>query len=55
MSFNADDFVGYHKNQVLPKEKDFDPYALCPWKDFGGLSIEEAYAKSCENSSFYKE
>ena len=44
----------------LPKQKDFDPYeecldAQCAWKNFGGLSIEEAYAKFCENPSYYQE
>lgn len=45
---------------ALPAEKDFDPYqgcldAQCAWKNFGGLSVEEAYSRFCENPLCYQE
>ncbi len=43
-----------------PKESEFDPYggcldAQCAWKDFGGLSVAEAYTKFCEQPEYYQE
>jgi len=44
----------------LPKEKDFDPNegcldAQCAWKDLGGLSVDDAYTKFCDNPNCYQE
>jgi len=44
----------------LPKEHDFDPWngcldAQCAWKNFGGLSLEEAHARFRENPIYYQE
>lgn len=46
--------------KALPQEKDFDPHegcldAQCAWKNFGGLSVDDAYTKFCENPSCYQE
>jgi len=46
--------------KAFPQEKDFDPHegcldAQCAWKNFGGLSIDEGYAKFCENPGYYQE
>ncbi len=45
---------------ALPTERDFDPFrgdldAQCAWKNFGGLSIDQAKAKFCENPLNYQE
>lgn len=44
----------------LPTEKDFDPWNGCldaqhAWKQFGGLELEQAYEKFCENPLNYQE
>jgi len=44
----------------LPSESDFDPYGGCldaqsAWKHFGGLDLDSAYRKFCENPVFYQE
>ena len=44
----------------LPTERDFDPWsgdldAQCAWRNFGGLTIEQAKAKFCENPLRYQE
>jgi hypothetical protein len=44
----------------LPTEHDFDPYggdldAQCAWKDFGGLTLDEARRKFEENPDYYQE
>lgn len=44
----------------LPSETDFDPYggnldAQCAWKNFGGLTRSEAYARFLENPCYYQE
>jgi hypothetical protein len=44
----------------LPTEKDFDPWNGCldaqsAWKNFGGLDLEQAYQKFCENPLNYQE
>lgn len=43
-----------------PGERDFDPYegdldAQCAWKNFGGLTLTEAYQKFLENPVVYSE
>ncbi len=43
-----------------PKESDFDPYngcldAQCAWKNFGGLSVTEAFTKFCDRPEIYQE
>ena len=43
-----------------PSEADFDPYsgcldAQCAWRNFGGLSIDEAFEKFSENPLRYQE
>jgi len=45
---------------ALPTKKDFDPGNGCldaqhAWKQFGGLDLEQAYTKFCENAQFYQE
>ncbi|MBG88459.1 MAG: hypothetical protein CMO80_16375 [Verrucomicrobiales bacterium] len=44
----------------LPKERDFDPHdgdldAQCAWKNFGGLDLNQAYAKFVEAPEAYQE
>ena len=44
----------------LPSERDFDPYvgdldAQHAWKQFGGLTLEQARSKFLENPMFYQE
>jgi hypothetical protein len=44
----------------LPTEHDFNPWndptdAHAAWHDFGGLTLDEAYAKFCDNSLYYQE
>jgi len=44
----------------LPTEKEFDPWNGCldaqsAWKHFGGLDLEQAYQKFCENPLNYQE
>lgn len=44
----------------LPSERDFDPLpshldAQAAWKNFGGLHLDEAHAKFCENPLSYQE
>ena len=44
----------------LPTEHDFDPYGGCldamsAWRNFGGLSIEQAHAKYIDNPIHYQE
>jgi hypothetical protein len=44
----------------LPTEKDFDPWggdldAQSAWKNFGGLDLEQAYLKFCDNPLCYQE
>jgi hypothetical protein len=44
----------------LPTERDFDPYggdldAQCAWKDFGGLTLEQARQRFEENPLHYQE
>lgn len=46
--------------EELPTEKDFDPWngfldAQSAWKQFGGLDLEQAYQKFCENPLNYQE
>ena len=46
--------------EELPTEKDFDPWNGCldaqhAWKQFGGLDLEQAYQKFCENPLNYQE
>ena len=41
-------------------EKDFDPYGGCldaqtAWRNFGGLSLDEAYTLFCKNTHYYAE
>ena len=43
-----------------PQKPDFDPYGGCldaihAWKNFGGLSVPEAYAKFCDRPELYQE
>ncbi|MBI5801350.1 MAG: hypothetical protein HZA92_11605 [Verrucomicrobia bacterium] len=45
---------------ALPTEKDFDPWNGCldaqhAWKQFGGLDLEQAHEKLCENPLNYQE
>lgn len=47
-------------HEQLPNEHDFDPYGGCldcqrAWRNFGGLTIEQARAKFLENPSYYQE
>jgi len=47
-------------NTTLPSAKDFNPWggdgdAMYAWKNFGGLTIEEAYKKFCDNPLGYQE
>ena len=49
-----------HLQAKLPSEGDFDPYhgcldAQCAWRNFGGLDLDSAYRKFCENPSYYQE
>ena len=44
----------------LPREADFDPFgsdldAQSAWRNFGGLSLQDAYTKFCENPEVYQE
>ena len=44
----------------LPTENEFNPWncdldAQHAWKQFGGLDLEQAYEKFCENPMFYQE
>jgi hypothetical protein len=44
----------------LPTETDFDPYqgdldAQCAWKNFGGLTLGEAFVKFEESPETYQE
>lgn len=44
----------------LPTERDFDPYGGCldaqvAWRNFGGLSLEEAYEKFASGPFVYQE
>lgn len=44
---------------ILPTEQHFDPYggdldAQCAWRNFGGLTIEEAMVKFCEHPEIYQ-
>ena len=43
----------------LPSKEDFVPYGtldeLRAWENFGGLSLDEAYDKLCENPLYYQE
>ncbi len=46
--------------EPLPAEHDFDPYggdldALSAWRNFGTLSLDEAYAKFCQLPDVYQE
>lgn len=48
------------KTRSRPKESDFDPFGGCldaqyAWKNFGGLSVAEAYTKFCERPELYQE
>lgn len=48
------------KAQNLPDAADFDPYGGCldaqhAWREFGGLSVEQAYTKFVENPLYYQE
>jgi len=45
---------------LRPKESDFDPDGGYPdaqfaWKNFGGLSVADAYTKFCERPGYYQE
>ncbi len=45
---------------ILPTEQHFDPYggdldAQCAWRNFGGLTIEEAKVKFCEHPEIHQE
>ena len=45
---------------ILPTEQHFDPYggdldAQCAWRNFGGLTIEEAKVKFCQHPEIYQE
>ena len=47
-------------NQNLPTEVDFDPYQGCldcqhAWREFGGLSIEEAFQKFIDHPMCHQE
>lgn len=44
----------------LPTERDFNPRnsptdAAMAWQNFGGLTLDEAYAKFCEHPMYYQE
>jgi len=44
----------------LPTERDFDPFggcldAQCAWRNFGGLTLDEAHARFSENPLYYQE
>ena len=46
--------------EQLPGEKDFDPWGGCldaqsAWKNFGGLTLADAYAKFCDRPEIYQE
>ncbi len=46
--------------EPLPIEHDFNPWndpmdAETAWRNFGGLTLDEAYAKFCENPQYYQE
>lgn len=46
-------------NPNLPSERDFDPYggdldAQCAWRNFGGLTLEEAIRRFRERPEIYK-
>lgn len=50
----------HNQSAPLPCERDFDPYegdldAQVAWKNFGGLSLAEAYQKFLENPGGYSE
>ena len=46
-------------NNYLPTKKDFDPWGCLDgqhaWKQFGGLTLDEAYKKFCKKPDFYQE
>ena len=47
-------------HDTLPSESDFDPFGGCldaqhAWRQFGGLALEDAYAKFIEGPIFYQE
>lgn len=47
-------------NEPLPTEHDFNPWndptdAETAWQNFGGLSLDEAYAKFCTHPRYYQE
>ncbi|MEZ5387689.1 MAG: hypothetical protein R3F13_19445 [Prosthecobacter sp.] len=46
--------------EMLPGEADFDPFGGCldaqhAWREFGGLSIDQAYSKFIEHPMCYQE
>src|SRR5437016_1967456 len=48
------------RNDSLPTERDFDPWngdldSQSAWRDFGGLTLDEAHAKFRENPLYYQE
>jgi len=48
------------QSKSLPSKQDFDPWngnldALCAWKNFGGLDLDKAYQRFCENPGYYQE
>jgi hypothetical protein len=48
------------RDNSLPTERDFDPWggdldAQCAWRNFGGLTIDQARTKFCENPLYYQE
>ncbi|MBL8869295.1 MAG: hypothetical protein JNK90_05845 [Planctomycetaceae bacterium] len=50
----------YSMNPNLPSERDFDPYggdldAQCAWRNFGGLTLEEAIRRFRERPELYQE
>lgn len=53
-------FVADIRPEALPSQADFDPWdgdldAQSAWREFGGLTIEEAYAKFWEAPDVYQE
>jgi hypothetical protein len=47
-------------NLPLPTERDFNPWndptdAETAWQNFGGLTLDEAYAKFCKQPEYYQE
>jgi hypothetical protein len=52
--------VSDRSREPLPSEQDFDPYggnldAQSAWRNFGSLSLDEAYAKFCQRPEAFQE